>query len=170
MNVHSAIAPHLLILIGLPGSGKSTLATHLSTANPARLLISTDTIRAKLFGDEATQGPWPLIWAELQQQFQTTAVQILHGAAQDAIYDATNVVRKQRRQVMALARSCGFKNLAGVWLDVPLEICLERNQKRDRQVPTSVIHHMHRCLRGAPPSLQEDFQSLIHYTHFEEGM
>lgn len=160
---HSTMIPRLILLIGLPGSGKSTLARHLVVQHPSRRLISTDSIRSALFGDEAHQGSWSLIWDELGQQFRDAATQIRQGTAHDAIYDATNAVRRQRRQVMALARSCGFQKLVGLWLDVPLEVCLERNQTRDRQVPEAVIQRMHQCLRGAPPSLNEGFKGLNHY-------
>lgn len=161
----SAIAPRLIMLIGLPGSGKSTLAQHLVQTCPTRCLISTDAIRATLFGHEAIQGAWGLIWHELERQLQSAATQIRQGIAQDAVYDATNAVRRQRRQMMALARACGFRELVGLWLDVPLQVCLERNQKRDRQVPETIILQMHRCLQGAPPELQEGFKGLHRYTH-----
>ena len=61
----------LILLIGLPGSGKSTLAKQLFTECPQMQLISTDAIRGQLFGSEAIQGPWLLIWRELERQLQT---------------------------------------------------------------------------------------------------
>ena len=61
----------LILLIGLPGSGKSTLAKQLLTECPQMQLISTDAIRGQLFGSEAIQGPWLLIWRELERQLQT---------------------------------------------------------------------------------------------------
>ncbi|HEY9747433.1 MAG TPA: AAA family ATPase [Allocoleopsis sp.] len=159
-----SLTPHparLIILIGLPGSGKTTLAQHLITASPERRLISTDAIRAQLFGDEAVQGPWLQVWREVQQQFQQSVIQIAQGHIQDAIYDATNTARKQRRRVLTLARSLGFKDIVGLWLDLPLEVCLARNRQRDRVVPEAVMLRMHRQLLGAPPALQEGFTSLI---------
>ena len=60
----------LILLIGLPGSGKSTLAKQLLAECPQMQLISTDAIRGQLFGSEAIQGPWPLIWRELERQLQ----------------------------------------------------------------------------------------------------
>ncbi|MDX2214637.1 MAG: AAA family ATPase [Oculatellaceae cyanobacterium bins.114] len=159
-------SPRLLLLIGLPGSGKSTLAKMLLETQPGRILISTDAIRGQLFGNEAVQGPWRQVWAELQRQLQQAALQVSDGLAQEAIFDATNVVRRQRREAIALIRQCGFTHLTGLWLDVPLEVCLERNQKRDRQVPDAIIQRMHRCLTGAPPSLQERLDCLIHYRFF----
>ena len=47
----------LILLIGLPGSGKSSLAEQLVAQSPGSAIISTDAIRAQLFGDEGIQGP-----------------------------------------------------------------------------------------------------------------
>jgi len=156
-------APRLLVLIGLPGSGKSTLAKRLLAATPSRILVSTDAIRAQLFGDEATQGSWLPIWHEVGRQFRQSA-----GIEErcEVIYDATNAVRKHRRAVISLARASGFIHLTAVWLDVPLAVCLRRNRARDRQVPEVVIERMYRCLSGAPPSAEEGFDCLIRYTAF----
>ncbi|MGA7937351.1 MAG: AAA family ATPase, partial [Kovacikia sp.] len=128
---------------------------------PQRRLISTDAIRSQLFGDEAIQGPWLKVWQEVGHQFHQTVQQIAAGEVLEAIFDATNGVRKQRREAIALARSSGFTYLTGLWLNPPLGICLERNQQRDRQVPLSVILNMHRSLRETPPKLQEGLDKLI---------
>ncbi|UBF29757.1 hypothetical protein K9N68_14520 [Kovacikia minuta CCNUW1] len=73
----------------------------------------------------------------------------------------TNVVRKQRREAIALARDAGFTYITGFWLNTPLWLCLQRNEHRDRQVPVSVILDMHRSLMGAPPALQEGLDKLL---------
>lgn len=146
----------LVLLIGLPGSGKSSLAQRLLVRHPHWLLISTDTIRGKLFGDEAVQGPWLQVWAQVQQQFQQAV-----RAEKTAIYDATNTQRRHRREVIVSAREAGFKRILGVWLDTALELCLQRNQQRYRQVPPEIILQMHRQLLGAPPSCQEGLDHLI---------
>lgn len=151
--------PVLILLIGLPGSGKSTVANSLTT--PDAFLISTDAIRAQLFGDEAIQGSWLRIWLEVRRQFQEAVSKIVQGQAMLAVYDATNVVRKQRRQTIALARKVGFSEIVGLWINTPLPICLERNRSRDRQVPEAVILRMHRRLQGAPPTLEEGLDRLI---------
>jgi predicted kinase len=124
--------------------------------------ISTDAIRAHLFGDEAIQGSWLKIWLEIRREFQEAVSQISSGEIEFALYDATNVVRKQRRQAIALARKMGFTDITGIWMDVPIEICLERNQQRLRRVPEEAILRMARRLSGAPPSLEEGLDRLIH--------
>jgi predicted kinase len=78
----------LILLIGLPGSGKSSLASMLAAAYPGSQVISTDAIRAELFGSESVQGPWLLVLPQVEQQMRQAVEQSLM-----AIYDATNAVR-----------------------------------------------------------------------------
>ncbi|MEH2248532.1 AAA family ATPase [Nostoc sp.] len=153
----------LLLLIGLPGSGKSTLAKQLLTECPQMPLISTDAIRGQLFGLQAVQGPWLLIWREIEQQFQQAI-----STDNTAIFDATNAQRRHRREVIALARNLGFTKITGVWVDTPIWLCLARNKKRSRQVPEEIILRMHRQLRNAPPSLEEGLDSLIRLSEKSE--
>ncbi|NEP91214.1 MAG: AAA family ATPase [Okeania sp. SIO2C2] len=149
----------LIILIGLPASGKSTLARKIVTRYPQCQLISTDAIRAQLFGDEAIQGPWLQVWQQVQQKFYQAVRQ-----TSLAIYDATNAQRRQRRQVIDLAKESGFTHLTGLWLDKSLELCLTRNQQRQRQVPEEVIMKMYRQLTDAPPSCEEGLDILKRIT------
>lgn len=151
----------LILLIGLPGSGKSTLAQKLIARSPGRYrLISTDAIRAQLFGDAAIQGEWLLVWRQIQQQFQEAV-----AISTTAIYDATNAKRCHRRQAIASARQIGFTQITGIWLQTPVEDCLERNHHRDRQVPEAVIWQMHRQLEGAPPTLADGLDLLTYSRH-----
>lgn len=156
---HTAVP--LILLIGLPGSGKSTLAATLLQECSHRRIISTDAIRKQLFGDENIQGPWNLVWQEVRNQFQQAVEAITAGEALEAIYDATNTVRQQRRASILLARTLGFTHITGLWLHTPLWLCLERNQQRDRQVPPEIVLQMHRALVGAPPSLEDGLDGLI---------
>ncbi|WP_414530668.1 AAA family ATPase [Nodularia chucula] len=146
----------LFLLIGLPGSGKSTLAQQLVAECPQMHLISTDAIRGQLFGSEATQGPWLLIWREIERQFQQAV-----AAQQTVIFDATNAQRRQRREIIALTREIGFTHITALWVRTPVWLCLARNQKRQRQVPQEIILRMHRQLRDAPPTLEEGIDKLI---------
>jgi predicted kinase len=148
----------IFVLIGLPGSGKSTLAQQLMAQSPQMQLISTDAIRGQIFGSEATQGPWPLIWREIEWQFkQAVAVN------QTTIFDATNAQRRQRREIIALARKVGFTHITGLWVRTPVWLCLARNQRRQRQVPQEIILRMYRQIRDAPPSLEEGIDRLIYF-------
>ena len=53
------------LLIGQPASGKTTLAKALAPlltgpGDAPALVLSTDVIRAEVFGDAAVQGPWAI--------------------------------------------------------------------------------------------------------------
>lgn len=135
-----------------------------------RVLISSDNIRRDLYGDAAIQGDWLQVWQDVERQLREVATQIQRCERSAAIYDATNVVRKQRREAIALARQSGFTHITGIWLDTPLWLCLQRNQQRDRQVPADVIQRMSRCLEGAPPSRLEGFNSLIKVRSWAVGV
>jgi predicted kinase len=153
----------LILLIGLPGSGKSTLAKELLAECPQMALISTDAIRGQLFGSQAVQGPWVLIWREIERQFQQAI-----STTNQAIFDATNAQRRHRREIIALARDLGFTQIKAIWVDTPVWLCLARNKKRSRQVPEEIILRMHRQLRDAPPSLEEGIDSLIRLSEKSE--
>lgn len=165
----SPVSVEFLMLIGVPGSGKSTLCEFLRAQNPRVYLISTDAIRAELFGDASYQGPWPLIWREIERRLDQAVTQSRHGSACGAIYDATNAVRRHRKAVLHAAIASGFTRLSGLWLDPPIETCLSHNRMRERQVPEQVIRQMQRQLRTDPPTLAEGFSRLVHYQHFPVG-
>ncbi|MGF1497198.1 MAG: AAA family ATPase [Elainellaceae cyanobacterium] len=166
----------LVLMIGLPGSGKTTLAAEIAHNSPKCLVVSTDAVRAKFYGDEAIQGEWRRIWAEVERQLRE-AISAPHGQVNHApppiplprlmtptvIYDATNAVRRQRRRAIAQFRALGFRQIFGLWLDVPLAECLVRNRGRSRQVPEDVVQRMARCLQDAPPELGEGLDALVRY-------
>lgn len=155
----------VIILIGVPASGKSSLAEKMlyaSSQNSSSLtygatqLISPDRIRASLYGSAATQGDWAEIWEQVQQSFANAA-----KSQQSVIYDATNYKREYRKDVIDLAKAYGFKPITGIWLDVPLWICLSRNEVRDRVVPEDVVVEMYRTLSYNPPTLSEGFDRIL---------
>lgn len=146
-----------IVLIGLPGSGKSFLAARA----PATVgVVATDTIRADLYGDAAIQGSWLQIWAEVEARWQDVAARIRARQLGALLYDATNTARQKRRTTIAALKAAGFTPINGLFLDMPLALCLERNGRRRRVVPEAVIQRMHRQLQGAPPSCQEGFACL----------
>lgn len=158
-------------MVGLPGSGKTTLARRLTSED---LLISTDAIRAELFGSEAVQGPWAKIEARATEKLLQAKKQVqqstqpsdpvISPVISPVIYDATNVVRRQRRRVIQRARCLGFAVVYGCWLDTPYDLCLARNLQRSRQVPEAVMQRMQRCLEGTPPDLSDGFDGLVRIT------
>ncbi|MBE9130087.1 MULTISPECIES: AAA family ATPase [unclassified Coleofasciculus] len=141
-------------LIGTPSSGKSTLAAFLHQLEPNSVIISTDAIRARLFGDENIQGDWLLIEKDVFSQMHTAFL-----AGQSVIYDATNAKPEWRKSILNSVSGEQVQWLA--WhLQTPLELCLLWNQQRQRQVPDAVIIEFYRSLRDFPPQVSEGFVAV----------
>ena len=136
---------HLFIMMGLPASGKSTLAGWLEKQGVLR--INRDTIRKRLYGDEAIYGDAKVVNAEYYREL---AEALSRGGP--VLSDNTNVVALHRKKNIALARDAGYE-ITIIWVDVPLAVCLERNLARARQAPEQVIRDLHAQMarEGFPP-------------------
>jgi predicted kinase len=146
-----------IILIGIPASGKSSLMNKLVQSNPTPLnVISPDLIRSQLYGGSHIQGSWQEIYEQIELQFQTSS-----QAQTSVIYDATNCRSSDRQEIITLAKTMGFSSITGIWLNVPLWVCLERNERRTHPVPESVISEMYKSLMQRSPSLSEGFDHLM---------
>ena len=137
----------LYTMIGLPGSGKSTFAVN----HPECVVVSTDAIRGELFGDENEQKDGKLVF-DVAYARLAKAVE----AGQDAIFDATNLQRKYRKKIFQM-----FPNAyhVAIFVNTPVDVCKERNAKRDRVVPETVIDRMTSNLN--PPTIAEGFKEII---------
>jgi predicted kinase len=123
--------------------------------------VSTDQIRAEIYGNAGIQGDWRQIWGQVQNRWRAALADIQTGHCGGVLYDATNVRRRSRRQLLHQARTLGFTRCIGLWFDTPLDLCLQRNQARSRHVPPDVIYRMARQLAGAPPHCREGFAALM---------
>lgn len=152
------------LLIGLPASGKSTFAQKLAQEINDVVVVSTDTIRANLYGDETTQGNWVEIEREVCRQIREAI-----DKKQPVIYDATNAARPWRMGF--LQKQIDLENVewVGWYLETPVHTCKERNQKRDRQVPDEVIDKMNADLQQSPPDKVEGMLAVYPVPLTEDG-
>lgn len=123
-----------IMLVGLPGCGKSTYAKKIETEG--YVIHSSDAIREELFGDVNSQ------------KDNTKVFDVLHKRIKDdltkgisCVYDATNMSMKRRKAFLdEISKiSCSKKCVLFV---VPIEVCKEWNQKRERKVPNDVYDKM----------------------------
>ena len=151
------------LLIGPPASGKTTLAHRLAPllAGPGgapALVLSTDRIRAELFGDAAVQGPWSDIQERLLERLREEVV-----AGRPVILDATHARRPWRlawTQALELPVPVEW---IGWWLRTPEDQCLLWNRSRQREVPEPVIREMAAALshKTFGPSRAEGFAAMV---------
>lgn len=150
-------------LIGPPSSGKSTFAKQLVQLIPTAKIVSTDAIRALLFGEENIQGDWSLIQEEVLLQMREA-----FQAGQPVIYDATNAKPEWRQSI--LQRVADEKVQWIAWhLQTPVTLCKAWNLQRQRQVPETVIEEFFQTLQEFPPSPHEGFLSVNPVDVTEQG-
>ena len=130
------------LLIGQPASGKTTLAKALAPlltepGEPPAVLLSTDAIRAELFGDAAVQGPWVDIQQWLHQRIQEAV-----AAGIPVIVDATHARRAWRLAITQALPLPAPVEWIGWWLCTDLPTSLAWNSRRQRAVPVPVIQEM----------------------------
>ncbi len=134
----SSNIPTLYYLVGLVGSGKTTYAHQLAKDNENTIVLSSDSIREELYGDESIQG-------DSQKVFNLLHKRVKDNLKNDVnvVYDATNVKSKRRRAfVESLNKIDCYKQC--IIIATPYEECLKRNRNRDRVVPEYVIERMYR--------------------------
>lgn len=142
-------------LIGPPGAGKSTFAKHLIQLYPTAQIVSTDAIRARLFGDESIQGNWPLVERNVLSQMRE-----ISAAGRPVIYDATNAKLEWRLSILKQIANDNMQWI-GWYLTTPLPLCQTWNHQRSRQVPEIVIEESFQSLQRNPPSVAEGFVAVI---------
>ena len=129
------------VMVGAPGAGKSTLASRLAETENA-FIVSGDSIRAELYGDESNQGNW----SEIQDRLEEL---VSEAVGCTLIMDGTHYLTSYRRETLALLRGYGYDDIEAIVVNPPLEDCIFRNANRHRGVPRHVVIGMHKKLQSS---------------------
>jgi len=139
----------VVLAIGLPGSGKTTWFKRRGVTP-----LSSDMLRTILFDNITEQRYQGLVFSTLRSLLRARLIAKMPWN----YVDATNLSPHERRQWIKMSRSFGY-DVQAVFFDVPLEVCLERNRKRERQVSEEVMHQMAQRLK--PPTFKEGFSKIV---------
>ena len=142
----------LIVMVGLPGSGKSYRARELQKLANAEI-ISSDSIRKELSGDENSQSNNELVFKTLYYRIRE-----LLNQGRNVILDATNTSMKVRLHIMDEVRECNCEKMAYV-MATPVEECIKRDLERERTVGEEVIRKFERSFQS--PHKCEGWDAIV---------
>lgn len=146
----------LYMTVGLPASGKSSL---YESEYSDCYYVSSDKIRKEYFGNEEDQTNNTEVFRIFREE---TILALKKGYK---VYcDATNLSAKRRRAFLKNIDS-QFSNVKKVCLllVIPIEECIENDQKRERHVTAEIITKM--CKNFEVPSRFEGWDDIEVYGH-----
>jgi protein phosphatase len=145
--------PSVVVLCGPAACGKSTFAAQ--HFRPTQI-ISSDHARGLVCDDER------------DQRYQTQAFALVHflieqrlGLNRMCVVDSTALTVQARKNLLEIARR---NRVPAVMLlfNIPLNVCIERDRKRERTVGQPTIEHQHHLFEQAKAGVKrEGFDQVI---------
>lgn len=122
-----------ILFIGLPGSGKTTIVEERYSSDYH--VVSADLIKQQ-HPDYDPNNTEPLHeWSVAEAERE---MNVLSDEGKDICMDSGGVNNSYSLRIIGMLKSKGY-HITLVYVDTPLDVCLERNRERLRKVPESAI-------------------------------
>lgn len=129
----------MLILQGLPASGKSTYAKEWVNQDPKhRVRINRDTMRLML------NPIYSMDHENLVTDILDFALNNILAHNYDVVIDNMNLLKKYVDDLEAKAKEANYEIVIKSFKDVPLDVCIDRDSKRELSIGKSVITALHK--------------------------
>ena len=147
------VRPSIIVLCGPAGCGKSTFAEqHFRTTQ----IISSDWARARVADDER------------DQRYNLQAFALVHFLIEQrltlnrlCVVDSTALTPLDRKELVGLARKYQVPTTLLVF-NVPLQTCIERDEKRERSVGRPVVERQYQAFEQSKEAIpQEGFDQVV---------
>ena len=141
------------MVCGPSGCGKTTFVNKFIKDHPEVINVSTDAIRAELWGDEADQQHGDIV-------FQTAFKRITESLQNKCsiIFDATNLNARHRADFIAMCKGAGATYCVCYAFHSNVEDCIQNQNRRNRQVPRSVVRRQ--CFTYQMPTVEEGWDFI----------
>jgi protein phosphatase len=147
------LRPSIVVLCGPAACGKSTFAER--HFRPTQI-ISSDWARARVSDDERDQRfnaqAFALVRFLVEQRLTVNRL---------CVVDSTALTAPARKELLDLAKKYQVPATL-VLFNVPLEICIERDEKRERSVGRAIIERQYRAFEQTKATIgQEGFDQVV---------
>lgn len=130
----------LYVMCGIPGSGKSTLSKKIASEN--------DAVRFSL--DE--------MGYVRQHKLIPHIVEALKNG-ESVVADSLYIKAQWRAELLEAVKDMDIKRVL-LYMDVPLDVCIQRNRGREYPLHDFVVEHQFE--RFEPPALEEGWDEIIY--------
>ena len=112
----------LWVTIGISGSGKSYLSEQLKECFPNTVIVSTDAIRKRKWGDENDQREPEKVFADA---YKDTETYLAEGF--NVVFDSTALKPKYRKKLIDIA---GKHPVHAIFFDIDVDTCINNDKER----------------------------------------
>lgn len=162
MNIEPFNKLDIVLVCGLQGSGKTHFAKHyFKQTNRKR--INRGELRKALytmtqFGDEWSPNYFNEIDETLVKHTERKIIEHFLQNRRKILIDNTSVTKESRKNYIQLAKQMK-KSLGVIYLNIPLEKCLERNKLNEDHVPEQIIANLFAKIQL--PSADEELDEFL---------